>query len=149
MVLEIGKGRVVREGSAVVILSFGAHLAESLIAAEDLAARGISSTVADARFSKPLDEDLITQLARHHEVLITVEQGATGGFGAHVLHYMAGAGLLDRGLKIRTMTLPDRFIDHASPADMYADAGLTAGDIAACAMSALGLATPDFGRVQA
>jgi len=148
-VLEIGKGRVVREGSAVAILSFGAHLAESLIAAEDLAARGISTTVADARFSKPLDTDLIAQLARHHEVLITVEQGATGGFGAHVLHYMAGAGLLDRGLKIRTMTLPDRFIDHASPADMYADAGLTAADIARTATAALGVATPEFGKARA
>ncbi len=148
-VLEIGKGRVVREGSTVAILSFGTHLAESLAAAEDLAARGIGTTVADARFSKPLDTDLIAQLARHHEVLITVEQGATGGFGAHVLHHMAGAGLLDRGLKIRTMTLPDRFIDHASPADMYADAGLTASDIAKTATEALGVTLADFGRARA
>ena len=148
-VLEVGKGRVVREGSTVAILSFGAHLAESLAAAEDLAARGISATVADARFAKPLDTDLIGQLARHHEVLITVEQGATGGFGAHVLHYMAGAGLLDHGLKIRAMTLPDRFIDHASPADMYADAGLTAADIARTATQALGVSVADFGKARA
>jgi 1-deoxy-D-xylulose-5-phosphate synthase len=148
-VLEIGKGRVVREGSTVAILSFGAHLAESLAAAEELAARGIGATVADARFAKPLDTDLIAQLARHHEVLITVEQGATGGFGAQVLHHMAGAGLLDHGLKVRTMTLPDRFIDQASPADMYADAGLTAADITRTATEALGIATPDFGKVRA
>jgi len=148
-VLEIGRGRVVREGTGVALLSFGAHLAECLKAAEDLTAAGVSVTVADARFAKPLDTDLIAQLARHHEVLITVEQGATGGFGAHVLHHLANTGQLDRGLKVRTMTLADRFIDHASPAAMYADAELTAGDVAATALSALGVATGDFGRVRA
>ncbi|MGI1662260.1 1-deoxy-D-xylulose-5-phosphate synthase [Palleronia sp. KMU-117] len=147
--LPIGKGRVLREGTSVAILSFGAHLAESLAAAEALDARGISATVADARFAKPLDTDLVAQLARHHEVFLTVEQGATGGFGAQVLHHMAGAGLLDRGLKVRTMTLPDRFIDHAGPADMYADAGLTAADIARTATEALGIAVADFGKARA
>jgi 1-deoxy-D-xylulose-5-phosphate synthase len=148
-VLQIGKGRVVREGTSVAILSFGAHLAECLVAAEDLAARGISATVADARFAKPLDTDLIAQLARHHEVLMTVEQGATGGFGAQVLHHMAGEGLLDRGLKVRTMTLADRFIDHASPEAMYTAAGLTAADIARTAISALGVTVADFGKARA
>ncbi len=139
-VLEIGKGRIVREGTGVALLSFGAHLSECLTAAEDLAARGVSATVADARFAKPLDTDLIAQLVQHHEVLVTVEQGAQGGFGAHVLHHLANTGGLDQGVKLRTMTLPDRFIDHASPADMYADAGLTAGDIAATVLDALGVA---------
>jgi 1-deoxy-D-xylulose-5-phosphate synthase len=146
-VLEIGRGRVVREGTGVALLSFGAHLAECLKAAEDLGAAGVSVTVADARFAKPLDTGLIAQLARHHEVLITVEQGATGGFGAHVLHHLANSGGLDRGLRVRTMTLADRFIDHASPEAMYADAGLTARDIAATALSALGVAS--IGRVRA
>ncbi|MDJ0628131.1 MAG: 1-deoxy-D-xylulose-5-phosphate synthase [Rhodobacter sp.] len=147
--LEIGKGRIVREGSGVALLSFGAHLAETLAAAEDLQAQGISTTVADARFAKPLDTGLIRQLARHHEVLITVEQGAAGGFGAHVLQYLAGAGALDRGLKIRTMTLPDRFIDQDSPAAMYAAAGLAAADIARTAFEALGAVTADFGAARA
>jgi 1-deoxy-D-xylulose-5-phosphate synthase len=146
-VLEIGRGRVVREGTGVALLSFGAHLAECLKAAEDLGAAGVSVTVADARFAKPLDTDLIAQLARHHEVLITVEQGAAGGFGAHVLHHLANTGGLDRGLKVRTMTLADRFIDHASPEAMYADAGLTAGDIAAVALNALGVTS--LGRIRA
>ncbi|MDJ0825325.1 MAG: 1-deoxy-D-xylulose-5-phosphate synthase [Rhodobacter sp.] len=148
-VLEIGKGRVVEEGSTVALLSFGAHLGETLAAAEELQARGISATVADARFAKPLDTGLIRQLARHHEVLVTVEQGAAGGFGAHVLQYLAGAGALDRGLKIRTMTLPDRFIDQDSPAAMYAAAGLTAADIARTAMDALGVVAPAFGAARA
>jgi len=139
--LEIGKGRVVREGSHVAILSFGAHLSECLAAAEALEVRGVTVTVADARFAKPLDHALIAQLADHHGALITVEQGAEGGFGAQVLHHLARTGRLDRGLAIRTMTLPDRFIDQASPARMYADAGLTAGDIAATALQALGVAS--------
>lgn len=147
--LEIGKGRIVREGSSVALLSLGAHLAECRVAAEDLAARGITATVADARFAKPLDTDLIGQLARHHEVLVTVEQGAQGGFGAHVLHHLANTGGLDQGLKVRTMTLPDRFIDQASPADMYAAADLTAADIARTATDALGLITPEFGQARA
>lgn len=128
-ILQIGKGRVMRQGNDVAILSFGAHLSECLLAAETLASEGISVTVADARFAKPLDTDLIAQLAKHHVALITVEQGATGGFGAQVLHHLANSGGLDHGLRVRTLTLADRFIDHASPAAMYRDAGLTMGDI--------------------
>ena len=137
-VLEIGKGRVVVEGIDVAILSFGAHLGESLRAARVLAAQGVSATVADARFAKPLDRALIRQLLRHHKALITVEQGAQGGFGAMVLHDLANDGLLDGRCQVRTMTLPDRYIDHAAPDAMYADAGLTAVDIAATAMQAMG-----------
>lgn len=137
-ILEIGKGRVVSQGSDVALLSFGAHLSECSKAAEELATHGISCTVADARFAKPLDHDLIRQLASHHRALITIEQGSEGGFGAMVLHYLANSGLLDGKLAVRTMTLPDRFIDQASPAAMYADAGLTAVDIAASAMQAVG-----------
>ena len=140
-VLEIGKGRVVQEGERVALLSFGAHLSEVRLAAESLAARGITATIADARFAKPLDTALIDQLARHHQALITIEQGSQGGFGAMVLHYLANSGGLDRGLSVRTMTLPDRFIEQASPAAMYRDAGLTAQDIARTALQALGLAT--------
>ena len=127
--LAIGKGRVMRQGTDVALLSFGAHLAEGLLAAEALAAQGVSVTVADARFAKPLDTDLINQLVRHHGALVTVEQGAAGGFGAQVLQYLANSGGMDHGLWMRTMTLPDRFIDQASPAAMYADAGLTVSDI--------------------
>ena len=145
-VLEIGKGRVLREGSTVALLSLGGHLSECLDAAIRLEARGISTTVADARFAKPLDTDLIERLAAEHDALITVETGATGGFGAHVLHPLAGRGLLDHGLRIRTMTLPDRFIDQDSPAGMYADAGLTADDIAATALNAMGVANLDVRR---
>ncbi len=137
--IEIGKGRVVREGDDVAILSFGAHLPECLAAADDLAARGISVTVADARFAKPLDRPLIHHLARHHKALITVEQGSVGGFGAMVLHDLANQGGLDRGLAVRTMTLPDRFIDHAAPQAMYEDAGLTRVDIVATALQAVGV----------
>ena len=128
-VLEIGKGRIVREGSDAAILCFGAHLAECEMAAAMLEAEGISVTLADARFAKPLDMDLIASLAANHAALITVEQGAMGGFGAFVLQAMAANGLLDGKLRVRTMTLPDRFIDQASPAEMYEDAGLTAVDI--------------------
>jgi 1-deoxy-D-xylulose-5-phosphate synthase len=136
--LEIGKGRIVREGSKIAILSLGTRLAECLVAAEDLAAKGLSTTVADARFAKPLDTDLIRRLVREHEVLITVEEGSVGGFAAHVLHYLATAGLLDHGLKVRPLILPDRFIDHASPAKQYAEAGLDAPHIVATALAALG-----------
>ena len=139
-ILEIGKGRVVREGSDLAILSFGAHLAEALTAAERLEAEGISVTVADARFSKPLDTGLIDTLARDHAGLITIEQGAEGGFGSAVLHHLARAGHLDRGLAIRPMTLPDRFIHQGSPAEMYADAGMTVDDIFAVAA---GILRPD------
>ena len=136
-VLEIGKARVVREGADVAILSFGAHLSESLKSADMMAAQGVTATVADARFAKPLDHALIRQLVKHHKALITIEQGSQGGFGAMVLHYMAGEGLLDGDIAVRTMTLPDRFIDQAAPDAMYADAGLTATDIAATAIQAV------------
>ena len=128
-VLEIGKGRVVKEGADVALLSLGAPLAECLAAAEELEGSGISSTVADARFAKPLDTGLIDQLVRHHGTVVTVEHGAQGGFGAMVLHYLANSGQLDGGVSLRTLTLPDRFIDHASPEAMYREAGLTRADI--------------------
>ncbi len=135
--LEIGKGRVLREGTTVAILSLGARLGECIRAADDLAARGLSTTVADARFAKPLDTALLRRLAANHEVLVTIEEGAVGGFAAHVLTYLAKEGLLDRGLKIRPMMLPDRFIDHGTPAGMYEEAALTAADIVSTAMAAL------------
>lgn len=123
-VLEIGKGRILREGSKVALLSFGTRLQECLSAAEELVAAGLSTTVADARFAKPLDQDLIRRLAREHEVLVTIEEGAVGGFGAHVLQFLAMDGLLDRGLKVRVLTLPDIYQDHGKPDAMYASAGL-------------------------
>ncbi len=137
-ILPIGKGRIIREGSRVAILSLGTRLAECLKAADDLAARGLPATVADARFAKPLDEAMILRLAAEHEVLVTVEEGSMGGFGAAVLHLLAGAGVLDRGLKVRTMMLPDRFLDHDAPKAQYDDAGLNAPQIAACVLAALG-----------
>jgi len=136
--LEIGKGRVLREGTAVAILSLGARLGEALKAADQLASMGLSATVADARFMKPLDRDLVARLAKEHEVLVTIEEGAVGGFSSHVLQYLAEAGLLDRGLKVRTMVLPDVFIDHDAPARMYERAGLAAPDIVKTALAALG-----------
>ena len=136
--LEIGKGRIVREGTTIAILSLGGRLQEALGAADELQARGLSTTVADARFAKPLDEDLIRLLAREHEVLITIEEGSIGGFGAHVMQFLAMAGFMDAGLKIRPMLLPDRFVAHGTPAGMYEDAGLTAGHIVDMALSALG-----------
>ena len=137
-ILPLGQGRVVSEGSAVAIVSIGTRLAASLEAAELLAARGLSATVADARFMKPLDQDLIRRLAQNHEVLITVEEGAPGGFGAQVLQFLAHEGLLDGGLKVRTLALPDRYIEHDTQAQQLIEAGLTAHDIAATALSALG-----------
>jgi 1-deoxy-D-xylulose-5-phosphate synthase len=137
--LEIGRGRIVREGAAVAILSLGGRLNESLRAADLLAARGLSATVADARFAKPLDEAMILRLAREHEALITVEEGAVGGFGAFVLHLLAERGALDRGLKVRTLTLPDIFQDHDKPEVMYAQAGLDADGIVRTALAALGV----------
>jgi 1-deoxy-D-xylulose-5-phosphate synthase len=128
-VLEIGKGRVVKEGADVALLSLGAPLAECLAAAEELEGAGISTTVADARFAKPLDTALIDQLVRHHGTVVTVEHGAQGGFGAMVLHYLANSGQLDGRVSLRALTLPDRFIDHASPEAMYREAGLTRADI--------------------
>ncbi|MBU1374688.1 MAG: 1-deoxy-D-xylulose-5-phosphate synthase [Alphaproteobacteria bacterium] len=136
---EIGKGRIVREGAAVAILSFGTRLGEALKAADQLAARGLSATVADARFAKPLDLDMLLRLARDHEALITVEEGSVGGFGAFVLHALAEHGALDRGLKVRTLTLPDIFQDHDKPDAMYALAGLDADGIVRAALSALGV----------
>ena len=134
--LPIGKGRIVRQGSRVAILSLGTRLAEALKAAEDLAARGLSTTVADARFAKPLDRELILRLAAEHELIVTVEEGAVGGFGAHVLSLLAEAGALDSGLKVRTMTLPDRFQDQDKPERQYAAAGLDAKAIVAKALAA-------------
>ncbi len=136
--LEIGKGRILREGNSIAILSYGTRLQEVLLAAEKLAGYGLSVTVADARFAKPLDEDLVRRLAREHEVLITIEEGAMGGFGAFVMQFLALEGLLDGGLKIRPMTLPDRFIDHDTPEKMYEAAGLDARAIMATALNALG-----------
>ena len=137
---EIGRGRVVREGADAAILSYGAHLAEALAAAEALEAEGISVTVADARFAKPLDEPLLLQLARHHGALVTLEQGAMGGFGAFAMHALARNGAFDRGLAIRNVCLPDRYIDQAKPEEMYEAAGMTAADIAAAVRTALGRA---------
>src|SRR5215468_1083194 len=136
--LEIGRGRIVREGTSVALLSFGARLGECLKAAEELATFGLSATVADARFAKPLDTDLVLRLAREHEVLITVEEGAIGGFGTHVMQTLSDHGALDRGLKIRSMVLPDMFIDQDSPNAMYAKAGLDAKGIVAKVFEALG-----------
>ena len=138
--LEIGKGRIVREGTSVALLSFGTRLAECLKAADELGAHGLSTTVADARFVKPLDEDLIRRLAANHEVIITVEEGSVGGFGSHVLQFMAREGLLDRGLKVRTLFMPDSYVDHNNPNIMYEQAGLTAPGIFSTALAALGRA---------
>ncbi|MBL8559926.1 MAG: 1-deoxy-D-xylulose-5-phosphate synthase [Hyphomonadaceae bacterium] len=137
--IEIGKGRILREGTKVALLSFGSRYGDAAKAADRLAAQGFSTTLADARFAKPLDEDLIRRLAREHEVLITIEEGAMGGFGAFVLQFMAKDGLLDRGVKIRTLTLPDVFQDQASPAAMIAEAGLDADGIVKAALEALGV----------
>jgi 1-deoxy-D-xylulose-5-phosphate synthase len=136
--LEIGKGRILREGTKVALLCYGTRLGECLQAADELAALGLSTTVADARFLKPLDVDLVLRLAREHEVIITVEEGSVGGFGSHVLHSLAEHGALDRGLQIRSMVLPDTFLDHDSPSAMYARAGLDATSIVAKAFEALG-----------
>jgi 1-deoxy-D-xylulose-5-phosphate synthase len=135
--LQIGRGRVVREGTTIALLSLGTRLAECLAAADKLAAMGLSTTVADARFAKPLDTTLIDQLVHHHEVLITVEEGSVGGFGSFVLQYLASSGQLDRGLKIRTLVLPDIFVDHDKPEKMYELAGLDAAGIARAAADAL------------
>jgi len=139
--LEIGKGRMIRQGSRVAILSFGTRLGEVLKAAESLAAKGLTPTIADARFAKPLDRELILRLARDHEALITVEEGAIGGFGSHVAQLLADEGVFDRGLKYRSMVLPDTFIDHASPEAMYRAAGMNAPEIEAKVLEVLGVAT--------
>ena len=136
---EIGKGRILQEGGKIAILALGPRLADARLAADELAARGFPCTVADARFMKPLDTAMIDQLARHHEVLITIEEGAAGGFGAAVAHRLAWTGAFDKGLKFRPMTLPDRLIDHNTPAAQLIDAGLTASHIVTHAISALGI----------
>jgi 1-deoxy-D-xylulose-5-phosphate synthase len=136
--LEIGKGRVLREGSSVALLSFGTRLQECFKAADMLAAQGLSATVADARFAKPLDTELVLRLAKEHEVLITIEEGSIGGFGAQVMQTLAENGALDRGLRVRSMVLPDSFIDQDSPAAMYATARLDAKGIVAKVFEALG-----------
>jgi 1-deoxy-D-xylulose-5-phosphate synthase len=136
--LEIGRGRIVREGTTVALLSLGTRLGEALIAADQLAAMGLSATVADARFAKPIDHDLIERLADNHELLITIEEGALGGFGSHVVTHLAQTGRLDRGLVVRPMMLPDVFIDHDKPEKMYASAGLDAAAIVNTALQALG-----------
>ena len=136
--LEIGKGRIVREGARIALLSFGTRLQDCLLAAEELGAAGLSTTVADARFAKPLDHDLVRRLAREHEVLVTVEEGAVGGFASQVLHFLAHEGLLENGLKVRPLALPDEFTDHAKPEKMYADAGLDSAGIVRTVFAALG-----------
>ncbi|MEY8098027.1 1-deoxy-D-xylulose-5-phosphate synthase [Falsihalocynthiibacter sp. S25ZX9] len=138
--LEIGKGRMIQEGARVAILSFGTRLSEVEKAAEKLAARGINPTIADARFAKPLDRELILRLARDHEALITIEEGAIGGFGSHVAQLLAEEGVFDTGLKFRSMVLPDTFIDHANPVDMYADAAMNSEHIEAKVLDVLGVA---------
>jgi len=136
--LEIGKGRIVREGSKIALLSFGTRLAECEKAADELAAHGLSTTIADARFMKPLDVDLVLKLAREHEILLTIEEGAIGGFGSHVMQTLAEHGMLDGGLRMRSMVLPDQFLDHDTPNAMYARAGLDAKGIVAKVFEALG-----------
>ena len=138
--LEIGKGRMIKEGSKVALLSFGTRLAEVEKAAKKLATKGITPTIADARFAKPLDRDLILSLAENHDAMITIEEGAIGGFGSHVSQLLADEGVFDRGFKYRSMVLPDTFIDHANPSDMYAAAGLNADDIETKVLNVLGIA---------
>jgi 1-deoxy-D-xylulose-5-phosphate synthase len=136
--LEIGKGRIVREGHKVALFSYGTRLGECLQAADELAALGLSTTVADARFAKPLDVDLLGRLAREHEVLITIEEGSVGGFGSFCLQALSDAGLLDRGLRVRSMVLPDTYIEHDAQPAMYAVAGLDRRGIVTKVFEALG-----------
>jgi 1-deoxy-D-xylulose-5-phosphate synthase len=138
--LEIGKGRIIAKGSKVALLSFGTRLSEVEKATEALALKGITPTIADARFAKPLDRDMILDLAADHDAFITIEEGAIGGFGSHVAQLLADEGVFDEGLKYRSMVLPDTFIDHASPADMYAEAAMNAADIEAKVLDVLGIA---------
>jgi 1-deoxy-D-xylulose-5-phosphate synthase len=137
--LEIGKGRMIKEGSGVALLSFGTRLQECEKAAELLARKGITPTIADARFAKPLDEDLIMDLVKNHEALITIEEGAIGGFGSHVMQFLSDQGVFDDGLKFRSMVLPDTFIDQNSPKAMYEVAGLNAPQIEAMVLNILGI----------
>jgi len=137
--LEIGKGRVVREGTAIALLSYGSRLKDTLAAAEKLSAKGFNPTVVDARFAKPLDTALIDQTVRRHEAILTIEEGSSGGFGAAVLSHLATTGQLDKGVKIRTLTMPDAYIDHMSPADQLAHAGLDSASIACTALQLMGM----------
>jgi len=137
--IEIGKGRMIAKGARVAILSFGTRLSEVQKAAEALSARGISPTIADARFAKPLDREMILDLAANHEALITIEEGVVGGFGSHVAQLLADEGVFDNGLRFRSMVLPDTFIDHANPKDMYDDAKMNAADIEAKVLDVLGV----------
>ncbi len=139
MRVSIGKGQVLRQGSRIALLSLGTCLHEAMKPAEELAARGLSTTVADARFAKPRDRDLFLKLAADHELLITIEEGSDGGFGAHVLKLLSDEGALDTGLKVRTMTLPDLYLEHDKPERMMAAAGLDAKGIVAKALSTLGV----------
>jgi 1-deoxy-D-xylulose-5-phosphate synthase len=148
-VLEIGKGRVVREGKTVAILSLGTRLAEAEKAADELEARGVSTTVADLRFAKPLDSELIRRLLTTHEVAVTVEEAAVGGLGAHVLTLASDEGLVDAGLKIRTMRLPDRFQDQEKPEKQYDDAGLNAPHIVDTVLKALRINSAGVEEVRA
>ena len=136
--LEIGKGRILREGNSIALLSLGTRLAECMRAADELAAHGLSATVADARFAKPIDTDLVLRLANNHEVLIVIEEGSIGGFGAQVMQVLLEQGAMDRGLKVRCMMLPDIFIDHDTPAAMYRRAGLDDRSIVAKVFEVLG-----------
>ncbi|MEO0370050.1 MAG: transketolase C-terminal domain-containing protein, partial [Pseudomonadota bacterium] len=137
-VLQIGKGRIVQEGHGVALLSFGTRLGEVMRAAETISTEGLTPTVADARFAKPLDRDLILDLVARHEALITVEEGSIGGFGSHVAQLLSDEGVFDRGFKFRSMVLPDRYLDHGRPADMYEEAGLSAAQIAARVLDVMG-----------
>ena len=135
--LEIGRGRIIREGTQIALLSLGTRLEQACLAADMLDAEGLSTTVADARFMKPLDTQMIDELVKNHDVIVTIEEGSVGGFGAHVLHYLAQSGQLDKGVKIRTLTLPDNFIDHDKPEKMYEIAGLNAQTIMETARQAV------------
>jgi len=137
-VLGIGKGRIVKEGSKIALLNLGTRMEECKKAAEDLDSRGLSTTIADMRFAKPIDMDMVKHLASSHEVIITIEEGSIGGFGSHVVHHLAMAGMLDHGLKIRPLVLPDRFLNHDTPQKQYEEAGLNANSIVANALTALG-----------
>lgn len=145
-VLEIGKGRIVKEGGSVAILSYGTRLAEALLAAEKLEALGLATTVADARFAKPIDRDLVRNLANNHEVLITVEEGSAGGFGAHVVQYMLSEGLMDGALKVRCLTMEDKFVDHGNVHQQYEAAGINASGMVGAVLKALGRSAEDAQR---
>ncbi|WP_417831052.1 1-deoxy-D-xylulose-5-phosphate synthase [Terasakiella sp.] len=145
-VLEIGKGRIIKEGGSVAILSYGTRLAEALLAAEKLEALGLATTVADARFTKPIDRDLVRNLANNHEVLITVEEGSAGGFGAHVVQYMLSEGLMDGALKVRCLTMEDKFVDHGNVHQQYEAAGINASGMVGAVLKALGRSAEDAQR---